>query len=342
MDQITIRRPDDFHVHLRQGPMMHNVIEFTARDFARALVMPNIESQSGGHINTIDDMRDYLTMIALHLNGRFDFEPLTTISVSEAIGPDEIRLAKKHGAIAGKLYPVGSTTGAEHGCQDPRSKAMLAIYEAMQECGLVLSIHGEEPEAPALEREVAFLPVLEFLVQQFPRLKIVLEHVSSRYSVGYVKALPATVAATITPHHLILTLDDLLGGQLNPHHFCKPVVKTTDDCAALMIAATGGNPKFFFGSDSAPHGITAKERFGAAGIFNAPVALPLLAKVFREAGALKYLNDFVSRFGAEFYGLPLNEGIIELKRESWKVPDNYEGIIPMLAGRELAWQVVRD
>jgi dihydroorotase len=264
------------------------------------------------------------------------FDPLMSVSVTDKTTPAMIREAKAAGALVGKLYPVGSTTNSENGCSDIR--LMGEVLSAMEDCGLPLSIHGEDPSVPCLERETAYLPVLDWLVGLYPRLKVILEHVSTKEAVRKVLGLPENVAATITPHHLVLTLDDVIGGVLKSHNYCKPVAKAAADREALRLAAMSGSPKFFLGTDSAPHTSLIKAFEGAAGVFSAPVALPVLTQVFEERGYLDRLNDFVSRFGAEFYGLPRNGGQVELVREPWTVW-NIDALRPLMHGETLAWRV---
>jgi dihydroorotase len=338
MESLSIRRPDDFHVHLRRGAMLEKVLPFTSKVFARAVVMPNVKSDSGPHILDAVDIRRYRTEILKCLEEGCDFEPLMTFSITDQTDFKAVLAARGAGAIAGKLYPVGSTTNSTVGCSNLRSRNARSVFAAMQEIGIPLLLHGEDPGTPAIKRESAFLPNLDWLVENFPELKIVLEHVSTGEGVVKVQSLPDTVAATITPHHLMLTLDDIIGGSLNPHHFCKPVAKTASDREVLRVAATSGNPKFFLGTDSAPHSLRDKREKGAAGIFCAPTALPLLAELFEERGKLNRLEDFVSRFGAEFYGLPLNEGQINLVRRPC-YPEGFKGVLTFMEKHWMQWRV---
>jgi dihydroorotase len=329
--RLTIRRPDDFHVHFRTGATLKTVVPYTAQWFKRALVMPNTVPP----ILTGADCRRYKEeILAAAKDTAPDFEPLMSIKLTQRTTPGNIRAAYQAGAIIGKAYPAGVTTNAEDGIQD--FDAMAPVFSAMEEIGMVLSKHGELPSAPCLSREVSFLPILCKLVEEFPNLRIVLEHLSTRKAVETVTCLPRTVAATITAHHLVLTIDDVIGGALNPHNFCKPIAQTADDRQALIDAATSGSSKFFFGSDSAPHLKCIKERAGGAGIFSAPVILPLLCQVFEEAEALGKLGDFTSKFGAQFYELPLNDGSITIVGS---VPEEIGGIVPFMAGQKLSWHV---
>jgi len=314
---IRIRRPDDFHVHLRQGDVLRSVIGGTARVFARALVMPNLTPPvlTGKQALTY---RSQIIEAALAANVR-SFEPLMTIKLVGSTTPDVIGLAAAEGVTAGKLYPEGVTTNSEDGVRD--IKGLYPVFEKMQDVGMVLCLHGEVPGVFCMDREMAFLGVLEDIAHAFPRLRIVLEHVTTWGAVASVKSLPATVVATVTPHHLVLTLDDVVGDKLQPHHFCKPIAKRESDRTALVEAVTSGNPKFFLGTDSAPHVRETKEcASGCAGIFCAPVAMDVLAEVFEKEGKLERLEAFTSEFGARFYGLPLNQDYVRLVEESHEVP----------------------
>jgi dihydroorotase len=332
--KLTMRRPDDFHVHLRDGWTLKQVLPATAEVFARALVMPNTTPPI---LNASDAIR-YRSEI-LGECGKGGFTPLMTIQITDATVPETVRTASQAGVVAGKLYPVGVTTNSENGATD--IKALYQVFGEMERAGMVLCLHGEEPGEFCLERESYFLDALEGLAGSFPRLRIVLEHLSSEEAVETVLALPETVAATITAHHLVLTLDDVIGGKLQPHHFCKPLPKTPADRAALIEAAISGNPKFFFGSDSAPHRIPTKEcADGAAGVFSAPTALPVLAGVFEHEDALDRFEAFVSGHGARFYGLSPNEGAITLERRPWKGRLRYCGeYVPFMAGKPIDWRV---
>jgi dihydroorotase len=261
-----------------------------------------------------------------------------TFRVMPTTTPAMVKDHKRVGATAGKLYPEGVTTNSEGGVKDLQS--LYPVYKAMQEEGLVLCLHGEVPGVFSLDRETAFLETLRTLAKDFPKLKIVLEHATTADAIDTVVKLPANVAATITAHHLRITLDDVIGDKLNPHAFCKPIAKRPLDRDALVKAATSGNPKFFLGSDSAPHPVETKEcACGAAGVYTAPVLLPVLAETFEEAGHLDKLESFTSRFGAEFYGLPLNDQYIELQRESWTVENQYGGVVPFMAGHKFNWKL---
>lgn len=334
MDRIRIRKPDDFHLHLRQGENLGEYARQSAAGFARALIMPNTLPP----VCDAPTLRSYREAILRETRG---FEPLMTFKILPGMSPGQIRSLKEAGALAGKLYPAGSTTNAEDGVSSlDQIRDTLAL---MEEEGLILSIHGEDPRAPVLDRERRFLPQLEEIVAGSSRLKIVLEHLSCRESLRCLRDLPARVAGTVTVHHLLFSLDDLMGGALDPHLFCKPVIKTEEDRKALAEAVLSGWDRLFFGSDSAPHLLANKEApRAAAGIFSAPAALPLLADFFDREGCLDRLESFVSLRGARFYGLAPNEERIVLRRESFSLPPLIGGARPLAAGKELAWRVFPD
>lgn len=335
MHELTIRVPDDFHVHLRQGPAMAAYAARSAAHFGRILAMPNVVPPLCSAAALEDYARSAGAALAAAPRGA---ELLPTFKLVPGMGRAAVLACAAAGAAAGKYYPAGATTNSSDGVPSPESVA--PELEAMEEAGLVLSIHGEDPAAPALERERAFLPVVDRLLARYGRLRIVFEHLSTAEAVEAVLAWPERLAATLTAHHLAFTIDDLLGERLDPRFFCKPVLKGARDREALVRAATSGSPRFFFGSDSAPHPPAAKAG-GAAGAYAAPVALSLVAGAFEEAGALGRLEAFLSEHGARFYGLPLNEGRLALRREPWTVPDEIDGVAPLAAGRTLAWKAAR-
>ncbi|HTM67921.1 MAG TPA: dihydroorotase [Candidatus Binatia bacterium] len=329
--KIAIRRPDDLHLHVRQGAMLRAVLPATARRFGRALIMPNTDPP----VLTASDAAEYRRAIEAEAGG---LEPLMAVKLVASTTPETIR-ACKGAVVAGKLYPEGVTTNSADGVSD--FARMYPAFEAMEQAGMVLCLHGETPGVFSLDREKTFLETLRGIALAFPRLRIVLEHVTTADAVREVERLPDTVAATITAHHLFLTLDDVIGGSLRPHAFCKPVAKRPEDREALIAAATGGNPKFFLGTDSAPHLRGRKEcDGGCAGVFSAPVAMEAYAAIFERRDALGRLEDFASAFGARFYGLSLNEGTLTLAREPWKVPPELHGVVPFLAGETIDWRVV--
>lgn len=333
---VVLRAPDDFHVHFRQGPLLGAAARCTAQVFARALVMPNTRPP----VMTGADAASYRAEILAATRSYPGFAPLLTIQVTAATTPAMVNDAAAHGVIAGKVYPKGQTTNSDNGIDDYR--ALFPVFAEMQRLGLVLSLHGEAPDPSVfcLDREAAFLATAGELVEAFPDLRIVLEHVSCAASVAFVREAPPTVAATVTPHHLDLTLDDLIGERLHPHLFCKPVAKRDSDREAIRAVVLSGHPRFFFGSDSAPHLRVDKEGASCcAGIFNAPVALAALAEFFDDHGTLQQLEAFVSVFGAAFYGLPRNRGSVSLVDEPWVVPLSMGGVVPYRAGNSLPWSV---
>ncbi|MBF9015271.1 MULTISPECIES: dihydroorotase [unclassified Oceanispirochaeta] len=331
MTVIKIRKPDDLHLHLRQGEQMGFYARETARSFARALVMPNTLPP----VTDPAGMQAYKKAIETEAPG---LEALMAFKLLPEMPAETVGEMKKAGAIIGKLYPAGATTNSEDGISSYRQ--IPGLLEAMEAEGMVLSIHGEHPEKPVLEREISYLKELEQIVRDYPKLRIVMEHLSCRESIKFLEQLPEHISGTVTTHHLMFTLDDLMGGALKPHLFCKPVVKKEEDRRALVDAVCSGHPRLFYGSDSAPHPRASKESSSCgAGAFTAPVALPLLAELFERESALDKLEDFVSRKGAEFYGLPLNSESLSLKKESWTVPALIGGSVPLMAGEEIRWKV---
>ena len=334
-NEFTMRMPDDFHLHLRNGAMLRAVLPHSARQFKRGLIMPNTVPA----ILCAWDMQKYEEEIAEAV-GDSGFKTLMAIQITESTTPEMVVEAKEVGAIAGKVYPHGMTHNSENGVKN--YDALFPPLGAMQECGMLALFHGESPERGVfcLDREAAFLRILTRTASSFPRLKMVMEHVTTAEAVNHVRGLGNNVAATITVHHLCLTLDDVLGDKLEPHHFCKPVAKRQEDREALLRAATSGDPQCFLGTDSAPHLKGAKEcASGCAGIFTAPVAIPLLFEIFEERDAVEKLEDFCSGFGADFYGIPRNKETITLVREPWTVPEICDGVVPFRAGKEMAWKV---
>ena len=344
-DKITIRVPDDMHVHFREGDMLRKVVPCTSSVFGRALVMPNTAHPMLGGAD-VCAYAEEINLAANRLNpsvpeGCPPFRPLTTVKLLRSSTPDVLHDAAAGGAVAAKFYPEGVTTNSHDGVADLRELAVSLA--ALERLDMVLCLHGEVPGAFCMDREALFLDSLRWAASSFPNLRIVLEHVTTAAAVREVRALRPGVAATITAHHLFHTLDDVVGGMLNPHAFCKPIAKTRDDRAALRSAAVSGDPKFFFGSDTAPHLRGKKEcASGCAGVFSAPCAIESLATAFDECGALDRLEDFVSHFGADFYAVPRNPGTITLAREDWRVPDEVHGVVPFMAGKSLPWRVTSD
>jgi dihydroorotase len=342
-DRLTLRRPDDWHVHLRDGAMLELVAGHTARQFARAIIMPNLTPP----VTTVPAAADYRARILAALPADAGFTPLMTCYLTDDADADEI--ARGHGEgvfTACKLYPAHATTNSAHGVTDIRR--LWPVLERMQEIGMVLCIHGEvtDRDVDIFDREAVFIErTLEGLVRDFPALKIVLEHITTAQAAQYVAEAPATVAATITPQHLLLNRNALFDGGLRPHAYCLPVVKRERHRLAVRAAAVSGSPKFFLGTDSAPHAIGRKEQdCGCAGIFNAPFALESYARVFDEEGALDRLEGFASEHGAHFYGLPLNEGMVTLERAEVTVPalvgEGELSVVPFHAGETLGWRLI--
>ena len=334
-ETITIRRPDDWHVHLRDGAMLEAVAPYTARQFARAIVMPNLVSP----VTTAEAASAYRDRIAASAGP--GFTPLMTAYLTDDISPDEIERGHREGVwIAAKLYPAGATTNSASGVTDVRK--LYSVLERMEKIGMVLCVHGEvtDPNVDVFDREAVFIDrVLSGIVREFPALKIVFEHITTNEAVRFVEDSGQNVAATVTPHHLIINRNALFAGGLRPHAYCLPVAKREEHRRAVRAAATSGSPKFFLGTDSAPHARDAKESAcGCAGIFNAPFALESYATVFDEEGALDRLEGFASEHGALFYGLPLNQGQVTLERGEVSVPAEFSGVVPFHAGEALGWR----
>lgn len=333
MNEITIIKPDDFHNHLRQGDLMTHLVKETAKVFARTLVMPNLVPP----ITTPEDIQRYHN--ELKAVGT-DLEFLMTFKVMPDTDPNSVSDLKTAGAIVGKLYPMGVSTHSEDGVQD--INALFPLFEAMQQQDLVLCIHGEMPEVDDMKAEEAFLPTLIDIHQNFPTLRIVLEHVSTKAAVTALESLPNTVGATVSVHHLLLTIDDVRkGDHIQPHHYCRPLCKTEGDRLALLEVVMAGNPRYFLGTDSAPHVRESKEVVGEPmrGVYTTPVAMPLLAQLFEENDRLAQLQAFSSEFGADFYQIPQNNSELQLLKKAWTVPEEYFGVVPLSAGEQLRWQV---
>ena len=337
LQSITIRRPDDWHVHLRDGEMLGRVAPHTARQFARAIVMPNLVPP----VTSVAAASAYRDRILDATKGH-DFTPLMTCYLTDSIDPAE--LARGHAEkvwVAAKLYPAGATTNSASGVTDIRN--IYPALEKMQEIGMVFCIHGEvtDPDVDVFDREAVFIErTLTPLVRDFPALKMVLEHITTKQAAEFVASAPANIAATVTPQHLHLNRNALFQGGLRPHAYCLPVVKREEHRLAVRKAAVSGSPKFFLGTDTAPHAREAKESAcGCAGIFNAPYALESYLTVFEEEGALDRFEGFASEHGAQFYGLPLNDGSITLERTELTVPETVDGLVPFHAGGDLSWKL---
>ncbi len=340
--QITLTRPDDWHVHLRDGAALAGVVRHTAARFARAIVMPNLKPP----IVTTEQARAYRERIVATLPRDRSFEPLMTLYLTDNTPSTEIRRAKHSGFIhAIKYYPAGATTHSEYGVTD-----LCMIYPvlgAMEEHGIPLLVHGEvtDPEVDIFDRECVFIDrVLTPLLRQFSGLKIVFEHITTKDAVDFVVAGPRHLAATLTAHHLLLNRNALFEGGIRPHHYCLPVLKRERDREALLQAATSGDPKFFLGTDSAPHPVEAKETAcGCAGIYTAHAAIELYAEAFEQKGKLDKLEGFASFHGAAFYDLPRNTATLSLRRDPWRIPARLpfaeHDLVPFRAGKLCQWKL---
>ncbi|MHB1085724.1 MAG: dihydroorotase [Thiobacillus sp.] len=342
-DTLTITRPDDWHIHFRDGAAMQSVLPDTARVFGRAIAMPNLKSP----VVTVVDAAAYRARLLAVARGTA-FEPLMTLYLTDNTQPEEVHRARACGFVhAVKYYPAGATTNSDSGVTD-LAKAYPAIA-VMEEVGMPLLLHGEvvDPDVDVFDREAVFIERhLTRLLRDFPKLKIVLEHITTRQAAEFVAAAPAHVAATITVHHLLYNRNAMFKGGIRPHMYCLPVLKREHHRQALIAAAISGNPKFFLGTDSAPHAVGAKEAAcGCAGIYSAHAAIELYAEAFEDAGALDKLEAFASFYGADFYGLPRNTDTITLKRESWNVPASLKlgeaVLVPLRAGEAVRWRVLR-
>lgn len=342
MDELRIIRPDDWHLHLRDGPALPLTVSHSARYFGRAIIMPNLVPP----VTTAHEARQYQERIIDNLPAGSRFNPLMTLYLTDMTSPEIIReaAASQH-VVAAKLYPAGATTNSSHGVTDLGN--IDAALETMAECGMPLLVHGEvtSTEIDIFDREKRFIDtVLMPLLERFPRLKVVLEHITTREAVDFIHSAGDQVAATITAHHLLYNRNHMLVGGIRPHLFCLPVLKRNSHQQALLDAVASGHPGFFLGTDSAPHARDKKEAAcGCAGCYTAHAALELYATAFEEIGALDKLEGFASLHGPDFYGLPRNSDTIVLRRERWQVPSHYDfadsQVIPIMAARELGWQV---
>ncbi|HLL11333.1 MAG TPA: dihydroorotase [Rubrivivax sp.] len=341
VQSLTITRPDDWHLHLRDGAALQAVLPASARQFARAIVMPNLRPP----VTSTAQALAYRERIVAALPAGAQFEPLMTLYLTDNLALDEIARAKEAGVVALKLYPAGATTNSDAGVTDMRK--VHAVLEAMQQHGLLLLVHGEvtDPAVDVFDREAVFIDrVLQPLRRDFPGLKIVLEHITTAQAADYVAAADALLGATITAHHLLFNRNALFTGGLRPHYYCLPVLKKEVHRQALLRAATSGNPRFFLGTDSAPHAAALKEQsVCGAGCYTAPAALEMYAEAFEEAGRLDRLEAFASFNGADFYGLPRNVGSVTLQRRSWTLPEQLpfgDAVIkPLRGGEVLPWQL---
>ncbi len=342
MDKLTLKRPDDWHLHLRDGDALRSVLPFTAERFARAIVMPNLKPA----VTTTAQALAYRQRILDALPAGMKFEPLMTLYLTDRTEPAEVDRAKASGVIHGfKLYPAGATTHSDAGVTDIRK--VDAVLARMSDLGMILQVHGEvtDQQVDVFDREARFIEtVLAPTVERFGRLKIVFEHITTSAAADFVLLAREGVAATVTPQHLLMNRNALFTGGIRPHHYCLPVLKTEPDRRALVEVVASGNPRFFLGTDSAPHARHTKETTcGCAGIFSAHAGIELYAEAFAAIGALPKLEGFASEYGADFYGLPRNTEKITLVAEAWEVPAQYPfgsaGLVPLRAGERIAWRL---
>ncbi len=339
---LTITRPDDWHLHVRDGAALNTVVPHTAAQFGRAIIMPNLKPP----VTTAAQALAYADRIRAAVPAGMDFEPLMTLYLTDMLPPDEILRAKDAGVVAAKLYPAGATTNSDAGVTDIRKT--YKTLEAMQRAGLLLLVHGEvtSPDIDLFDREAVFIDQqLIPLRRDFPELKIVFEHITTKEAAQYVQEADGFTAATLTAHHLLYNRNAIFTGGIRPHYYCLPVLKRETHRLALVQAATSGSAQFFLGTDSAPHPAHLKEHAsGCAGCYTAHAAMELYAQAFDAAGALDKLEGFASFHGADFYGLPRNQGTITLKRENWTPPDSYTfgeaQLKPLAGGEPLAWRMV--
>jgi len=343
VESITLTRPDDWHLHIRDGELMASVVAHSARQFGRAIIMPNLTPP----VTTTAQALAYRERILAALPQDSGFTPLMTLYLTDATSADELRRARDSGHVyAVKLYPAGATTNSDSGVTDIRKT--YDTLAAMAELGLPLLVHGEvtDPEVDIFDREQVFIErILAPLLEAIPRLKVVLEHITTAEAAEFVATAGANLAATITPQHLLMNRNALFVGGIRPHHYCLPILKRERHRQALVAAATSGAGKFFLGTDSAPHSQHAKESgCGCAGIYSAHAALELYAEAFEQAGALDQLEGFASHHGPDFYGLPRNTQTVTLQRQAWQVPEHYpfggERLVPLRAGGTLGWKLV--
>ncbi|CAL4974086.1 unnamed protein product [Urochloa decumbens] len=339
-EQLIITRPDDWHLHVREGEVLEAVLPHSARHFGRAIIMPNLKPP----VTTTARAVEYREEIMRALPPGSSFVPLMTLYLTDNTSPEEIKLARKSGVVfAVKLYPAGATTNSQDGVTDVEK--CLPVLEEMVRQEMPLLVHGEvtDPHVDTFDREKVFIDrILAPLVQKLPQLKIVMEHITTMDAVNFIESCEGHVAATVTPQHLLLNRNALFQGGLQPHSYCLPILKRETHRQAILSAVTSGSRRYFLGTDSAPHDKRNKERScGCAGIYSAPVALSLYAKVFEEAGALDKLEAFTSFNGPDFYGLPRNTSKIILRKSAWKVPATYiyssGEIVPMFTGSTLEW-----
>jgi dihydroorotase len=345
MQRLTFIRPDDWHVHLRDGNAIRDVVPHTARQFARAIVMPNLKPP----VTTVDEALAYRRRVMDALPPGVGFRPLMALYLTDITPPAEIRrVAEEPDVAALKLYPAGATTNSDSGVKS--LDGIYPVLEAMERHDVPLLVHGEvtDPDIDIFDREKAFIDRhLARITATFPELRIVLEHATTRDGVQFVRDASPRIAATLTAHHLLYNRNALLAGGVRPHFYCLPILKREEHRQALLEAATSGNPKFFLGTDSAPHPQGQKESAcGCAGCYTAHAALELYAEAFETAGALDRLEGFASLYGADFYGLPRNRETVTLERSEWRVPDRFafggDSLVPLKAGEPLAWRLAES
>lgn len=343
MDKITIIRPDDWHLHLRDGGALKAVLPDTAQRFARAIVMPNLRPP----VTTTVLAAEYRQRILTALPEGAKFEPLMTLYLTDNTGADEIAKAKSSGFVHGvKLYPAGATTNSDSGVTS--LEACSDALEAMQRLGMPLLVHAEvtDSDIDVFDRERVFIDRhMSSLVVNYPELKVIFEHITTKDAAEFVANSPSNIAATITPHHLLMNRNAMFAGGIRPHHYCLPILKREEHRLALVKAATSGSPKFFLGTDSAPHAKSAKEATcGCAGMYSAHAGIELYAEAFEAMNALDKLEAFASFYGADFYGLPRNTDQITLSKEAWTVPESIafagDVLVPLRAGQTVAWKMI--
>ena len=341
---LTLDQPDDWHLHLRDGDALATTVPHTAAQFARAIVMPNLKPP----VTSLQAASEYRDRILNARPSGSEFDPLMTLYLTDSLAPNEVEAAFNSGIVqAVKYYPAGATTNSDSGVS--HMSAVMPVLERMAKLGMPLLIHGEvtDHEIDIFDREKVFIEtLLEPLCRELPTLRVVLEHITTRHAVDFVNATPANVAASITVHHLLFNRNHLLAGAVRPHYYCLPILKRSSHQEALIAAATSGNPKFFLGTDSAPHARHAKESdCGCAGIYTAASAIELYAEAFEDAGALDKLERFASHYGPDFYGLPRNTNKITLEKKSWQMPSSFtlaqNELIPLRAGESIAWRLAK-
>ncbi len=340
--ELTITKPDDWHLHVRDGAALNTVVPHTAAEFGRAIIMPNLKPP----VTTAAQALEYKQRILAAVPQGMSFEPLMTLYLTDNLPADEIARAKDAGVVAAKLYPAGATTNSDAGVTDMRKT--YKTLEAMQKAGMLLLVHGEvtSSDIDLFDREAVFIDTqLIPLRKDFPELKIVFEHITTADAAQYVASANKYTGATITAHHLLYNRNAIFTGGIRPHYYCLPVLKRETHRLALVQAATSGSPKFFLGTDSAPHPAQLKEHAtGCAGCYTAHAAMPMYAEAFDNAGALDKLEGFASFFGADFYGLPRNTDTLTLRKESWTPPESFAfgeaDLKPLRSGEALPWRVV--